>query len=213
MSELLPRPALQEPQDLSLPLVLLASQSPRRRALLQSAGLAFELVPPGDETTVTWSGDADELDAYVRARAAAKARGAELGGRFGVLLAVDTIVTLDGRLFEKPRDRDDARVMLETLFGREHVVRTAHAFVDATQSAPPDLEHPKLLVSSARVALEPQASAELEAYLDRGDWIDKAGGYGIQSDASAFAELVSGAFDTVVGLDVELVRAELESYR
>lgn len=213
MPELLPRSALQEPQDLSSLRILLASQSPRRRELLQRAKLPFELVTPGDETTVTWSGDADELDAYVRGRAAAKARGAKLDGRFGLLLAVDTVVTHGGRLFEKPRDRADARAMLEALFGQEHRVRTAHAFLDATVSTPLDREHPKVEISHATVVLDPISDADLERYLDGGDWADKAGGYGIQSDASAFARLVSGSFDTVVGLDVEVVRAEFERYR
>ncbi|MCA8970875.1 MAG: Maf-like protein [Planctomycetes bacterium] len=198
---------MQEPQGLTQ--LLLASQSPRRRDLLEAAGLPFVVVEPGDEHAADMPPNRDGGPEQVATlRAKAKAIGAETRGHTGILLAVDTIVTLDGRVFGKPKDEDDARATLTALTGRPHEVVTVHAFcrvlpVDAGR--PPASEGPRVEVSRSRVLLESRPAEDVERYLASRDWIDKAGGYGIQSEAAGFARLIDGRFDTVVGLDVSVV--------
>lgn len=188
--------------------ILLASTSPRRRALLEEAGLPFALVTPGFETE-GGSGEAGDPRSFAIARAREKALGASTQER-AVLLAVDTVVALEDRVFGKPRDIDEARATLNLLGGREHQVWTAHSFRDLLQGSDADGDAVETHVSVSTVAIRELPEAELQAYLDRGDWRDKAGGYGIQSDAASFATLTSGRFDTVVGLDVSVVRAVYE---
>ncbi len=135
--------------------------------------------------------------------ARAKALGAELAGRSGILLAVDTVVSLDGRSLGKPRDRQEAALFLEELCGRSHEVLTAHAHAPAKDGTRGEIE---VLVSSAKVVFPALDKAQREAYLDEDDWQDKAGGYGIQSQASSFARLLEGDLDTVIGLSLRVVR-------
>ncbi|MCB9880743.1 MAG: Maf-like protein [Planctomycetes bacterium] len=198
---------MQEPQGLTQ--LLLASQSPRRRDLLEAAGLPFVVVEPGDENAFDlppYGDHAPDQAAVLRARA--KAAGAEPHGHAGILLAVDTIVTLAGRIFGKPRDEDEARSTLATLTGEPHEVVTAHAFrrvFHAAADRKPAPEALRVEVSRARVLLEARPAEDVERYLASRDWADKAGGYGIQSEAADFARLIDGRYDTVVGLDVSVV--------
>lgn len=190
--------------------ILLASQSPRRRALLEAHGLPFTLVTPGDEDALPPHRAGEDVEAFVVSRSVAKANGVEAGALRGLLLAVDTIVTAGGFVFGKPENREQARRVMHQLMGIEHEVMTAHAFSVLPASGP---RSPDVAVERARVRLDRLDDSRLEAYLDSADWVDKAGGYGIQSVAASFAHLVAGDFDTVVGLHVPLVRSRLDEYR
>jgi septum formation protein len=179
--------------------LILASTSPRRRALLEAAGIAFELGVPGPEPDA--SGPPRER---ARARARSKAENAVRPQRDVWLLGVDTVVEVDGTELGKPRDRRDAAAMLRRLCGRMHLVHTAHCLVDGRTGARREE------VASAVVAARAASAAELDGYLDSGEWQGKAGGYGIQDRSQSFLTVVEGAFDTVVGLHVAAVRRLLE---
>ncbi|MCB9886954.1 MAG: Maf family protein [Planctomycetes bacterium] len=188
--------------------LLLASTSPRRRDLLAAAGLRFELCEPGPE--YVQGGDHDhgergEPRELARQRARRKALGAP-GSHRAPVLGVDTVVDLDGIELGKPRDREQAEEMLRALAGRRHLVHTAHCL----RAPDGDLVGEQLATST--VSCRAPTQAELERYLDSGQWRGKAGGYGIQDDAQAFLTLVDGAFDTVVGLHVDAVRALLANW-
>ena len=175
--------------------LFLASTSPRRRELLSRAGMEFELHPPGPEPT----GEGAPVERAVQ-RARAKALHAPPLPRPGLVLGVDTLVVCAGVEFGKPADRDTARAMLVGLRDREHEVVTAHCVADPASGR---------CVEATEISVVRCASLgadEIEAYLDGGDWTDKAGGYGIQSDAAAFMTLVRGHLDTVIGLHVPAVR-------
>lgn len=171
----------------------LASTSPRRQELLRQARYAFECVPPGGEPLA--DGEPRSI-AAVRARS--KCVGAVLaaGTKPCLVLGVDTVVDVDGVELGKPGDLQQARQMLQRLAGRAHTVHTAHCL----------RRHPDGAIfertTTARVAFRPFLPGELERYLRTEDWRDKAGGYGIQSHAAAFATLVAGERDTVVGLSL-----------
>lgn len=181
------------------PRLVLASASPRRRALLAAAGLAFEIVESGiDETQ-----DLDEEAArYAERMARAKALSVSRIRPAALALGADTVVELHGRLLLKPADPGDARRMLRALSGHTHRVVTAYALACGgrlVESAP----------VTARVTFRRLAGREIEAYLATGEPFDKAGGYGIQGAGADFIAAVEGGRDTVMGLPVDAVLAAL----
>lgn len=182
----------------------LASTSPRRRDLLRQAGLDFILHPPGPEPD--GSGIPADL-ALMRARE--KALGAPAPDLPGWILGVDTVVGLAGKEFGKPTDEADAARMLRALRGREHVVYSGHALVEAhpqTVFEPPCVQ---TQLAESRVYCRAFSEQELDVYLATGDWADKAGAYGIQDAACSFMSLREGALDTVIGLHIPAVHALL----
>jgi septum formation protein len=168
---------------------LLASGSPRRREILSAAGWRFEVVDPGDDgPSQASSPDARVLD-HARFKAATVV--ARHPGR--VVLAADTLVFAAGRVLPKPADRAEAETMLRLLSGRLHEVWTGVVVVDAAGRRHEAADR-------AEVAFRAIPEPELEAYLAGPEWADKAGAYGIQGTAGAWAQLRSGELETVVGL-------------
>lgn len=180
----------------------LASTSSRRRDLLRQAGIEFVLHSPGVEPA--GRGSPEEL---VRLRARAKAADSVPPPAGGLVLGVDTVVDCDGVELGKPLDRDDAAAMLRRLMGGEHRVLTGHCLVSFPSGSSAER------LAASRVRCQPLSDAELAAYLDAGDWHDKAGAYGIQGVAGSFMELVDGELDTVIGLNVAMVQSMLEVAR
>lgn len=169
----------------------LASGSPRRRELLAQIGVAFlPLALDIDETA-----QPDERPAaYVErlARAKAQAGLARLEAADSVVLGADTAVVLDGRILGKPRDRADALATLAALSGREHEVLTAVALAADGRC--------ESRVVASRVRFRVLADAEIAAYWETGEPVDKAGSYGIQGLAAVFVSALSGSYSAVVGL-------------
>ena len=195
----------------SVPDLYLASTSPRRRALLAAACIPFALCEPGPEY-LPGSGDEHtsvlgDPVALATERARRKGLGAEPPDPGRPVLAVDTVVDLDGLELGKPSDRAHAERMLRQLAGRTHRVHTAHCL--SLPSRGLYVEE----VSHATVRCGPVVEASLQRYLDSGQWRGKAGSYGMQDDAQDFFALVDGAFDTVVGLHVPAVHRLLAALR
>jgi len=169
----------------------LASASPRRRALLEQIGVAFDVrVPDVDETPE----DGEPPEVYVRRIAEAKAEAvwAETSSRPRPVLAADTTVVLDGRVLGKPQALDEALAMLEALSGRTHRVLTAVALrAEGGLSS---------VVSESEVRFRTTTEAERRAYCATGEPFDKAGGYGIQGFGAVFVEHLAGSYSGVMGL-------------
>lgn len=185
--------------------VILASQSPRRVDLLREAGVDFEAVSPvGPELEMAfWSSGPEE---FARAAAYRKACSVADAHPDRVILAADTVVALNGRMYGKPVDRDDARRILSALAGVAQDVITGVAILQPA-SGRRLVEH-----DVTRVTMRPMTPEEMEAYLDSGEWEGKAGAYGIQGAADRFVERVDGSFTNVVGLPVELVLRMLAEF-
>lgn len=174
------------------PLVL-ASASPRRREILSSLGIAFEVQPSdADERSLRVDGDLD----FVRAAALLKLETVlTVNDRTGdYVLAADTIVCVDGRRLGKPVDDADALRMLELLSGREHVVRTAIALGRVGEGV---LD---CRVVETRVVFASASRGALERYVAAGESGDKAGAYAVQGLASGFVTRIEGSYTNVVGL-------------
>ena len=175
--------------DAGKPRLILASASPRRLALLAQIGVVPDGVAPAeiDETP-----QKDELprplaERLARAKAQAVARPGAL------VLAADTVVACGRRVLPKAEDAAQARACLELLSGRRHHVVTAVVLVA------PDGRRTERVADSA-VGFARLTRAQIDAYIDSGEWHGKAGGYAIQGHAAAFVRFLSGSYSNVVGL-------------
>lgn len=181
--------------------IYLASQSPRRRELLKQIGVAFDVLALRavagrmDVIEVPRAGEAapDFAQRMAGEKAACGWRAVDARRllRFPVLGA-DTVVELDGAILGKPADRTEAEAMLRRLSGREHQVHTAVA-----------VQHEARLeqrLSSSRVRLAELDAACIARYLETGEYLGKAGAYGIQGRAGAFVEHIDGSYSGIMGL-------------
>ena len=174
--------------------LILASGSPRRRELLGRMGYEFQICSPDVDEHV--SGHARDI---VRTLAVRKARAAAERFDRGVIIAADTLVSLDGAPLGKPADADDARRMLRALSGREHEVFTGVCVIDAQTG----MEEAQ--ADRTGVRFRPLTDAEIDAYVATGEPMDKAGAYGIQGGAGKFVESLDGSYENVMGFPVRLV--------
>ena len=182
------------------PLVL-ASGSPRRKELLSKKGYTYEVcVPEVDEHV---SGHPRDV---VRVLAERKARAAAERIRHGVILASDTLVSLDGIPLGKPSDASDARHMLRALSGRTHEVYSGICALDACTG------HCEVQAVCTGVRFRAISDAEIDAYIATGEPMDKAGAYAIQGGAGAFVAGLDGSFENVMGLPVDEVRDMLHRF-
>jgi septum formation protein len=183
--------------------LVLASASPRRHQLLQSAGLAFTVEPADvDETELPGEDPVRYVERVARAKADAIA--VRFGSLDGVaVLAADTTVDLDGAILAKPVDDADARRMLVGLAGRTHRVHTAVVCRHAGGV--------EAVTVTTGVTFAPLTDDDIDRYLALGEHSDKAGAYGMQGAAGVFVERLDGSPTNVVGLPlaqtVRLLRA------
>jgi len=173
------------------PRVILASQSPRRLALLTEMGLPVE-VSPAELDEVSLPGE--EPEAQAQRLAWAKAEQVAQAMPEVLVIAADTLVVLEGRVLGKPRSRDEAISMLTRLRGRRHVVHTGLALAQLSSS----LRSVQLATTS--VQMRAYSEPEMRAYVASGDPMDKAGAYAIQNDAFEPVQRLDGCYANVVGL-------------
>lgn len=174
-------------------MLVLASQSPRRREILAQAGFTFTVRVPGIEEVRR---STESPEDYVRRLALEKARAAATSPDEFVL-AADTVVVVDGSVLEKPDSALQAAEMLRRLSGRAHAVLTGVCLLHG------GLEWSE--VESTRVVFSPLTEDEVREYCASGEPMDKAGAYAIQGLASKFIERIEGCYFNVVGLPVSLV--------
>lgn len=178
---------------LTIPRIILASQSPRRAELLRAAGIDFEVRAADVDEALR---DGESPHDYVRRLAIEKAR-AVTAADTEVVLAADTTVVVDEHILAKPADRGDAARMLRLLAGREHEVLTG---VCVRRGGQVDAR-----IAATRVEFLPMTDEEIAWYVASGEPTDKAGAYAIQGLASRFISGIDGSYSNVVGLPVALV--------
>jgi septum formation protein len=182
------------------PRLILASASPRRQELLARLGFEFTVLPSGIAEDHPAASPAEAIVAVARAKARAVAR--ELPpGDAAVVLGADTEVVLDGRLLGKPRDRGDAARMLRELAGRVHEVITGVAVVAG--------DHEETAAVTSRVAMRDYDDAEIAAYVETGEPLDKAGAYAVQGVGGRLVARVDGCVTNVIGLPTSTARRML----
>lgn len=173
------------------PRVILASQSPRRRDLLTLIGIPHEVAPADvDESVFPGERPVPHCERLARAKAAVLAS----AHPDAVVIAADTIVVIDDTILGKPASRDEAIAMLAWLSGRTHTVHTAVAVAQGARSVSG--------VETVTVTFRPLATAEIAAYVDTGEPMDKAGSYGIQGFGATIVERIEGDYFAVMGLAI-----------
>ena len=181
--------------------LILASASPRRVALLASAGIAPDAILPADIDETPLKG---ELPRAYAKRVALETAAAAAATRQGdcLVLAADTVVACGRRILPKAETEAQARDCLKLLGGRRHRVLGGIAL-----QAPDGRVAERLAVTS--VAMKRLTAAEIAAYLATGDWHGKAGGYAIQGRAASFIPWINGSYSNVVGLSLSDVAGML----
>lgn len=181
--------------------IILASASPRREQLLREMGLRFTVVQPtGVEELL--GGAAPDVVAMQNAQRKARV----VAGRHPdmVVIGADTIVVLKGKLYGKPRDREEAAQMLGQLAGQQHEVITgvclSHRALDTELT----------FAETTRVWMRPLTQLQIAEYLDKINPLDKAGAYAIQEHGAGIVERIEGSYHNVMGLPTERVAATLE---
>ncbi|MGR6835363.1 Maf family protein [Syntrophomonas erecta] len=182
---------------------ILASQSPRRKALLHTLGLDFRCIPARINEDIR--PDESPLDA-VRKIALRKARCVAGNVDSGLILSADTIVVCDGNILGKPCNREDAALKLKMLSGRDHEVITAVCLMDA-KSKNYELEN-----EITRVFFRKITDEEIKAYIATGEPMDKAGAYGIQGLGAIFIKRIEGCYFNVVGLPLTRLYLMLQQW-
>ena len=170
--------------------IILASGSPRRKALLESIGIEFEVYKPDADESVKTGETPSEL---CRRLATLKAEaGMRVFSRNDIIIAADTIVVIDGEILGKPVDREDAALMLKHLSGREHEVITGVAVSYMGRLSVND-EH-------TLVKFRELTDDEISEYVATGEGDDKAGAYAVQGKGALMIEGITGDYFNVVGL-------------
>ncbi|HZE90115.1 MAG TPA: Maf family protein [Rhizobacter sp.] len=180
--------------------IYLASQSPRRRQLLEQLGVRYELLLAGPdedaealEAEVAGELPADYVQRVTRAKLqAARQRLKTRGLPSAPILCSDTTVALGRRILGKPANAADARRILSLLSGKTHRVLTAIAVFDGRRAA--------LRLNTSWVHFTAVAAREIDAYVDSGEPFGKAGAYAIQSAAAAWIDRIEGSYSAIMGL-------------
>jgi septum formation protein len=181
------------PNNQMAPNLILASQSPRRKDLLEQAGLAFEVIPGNfDEDSVPL----DAPESYARLLALEKAN--QIGNQYpdSWVIGADTVVWINGAILGKPHSKQDACSMLNQLSGQTHQVVTGYALIRNAEQ--------KLFTDAVRtdVSFKTLSTEEIEWYIHTSEPFDKAGGYAIQGLGTFLVKGIKGSYTNVVGLPV-----------
>ncbi|NNM85664.1 MAG: Maf-like protein [Phycisphaerales bacterium] len=188
------------------PPLILASASPRRAQLLTEAGYRFTVIPSTDRE-LAHRPHCIPVELWPACVAFRKAIAIEAcAPRNSIILAADTTVVIDGIILNKAANRGAAKRMLSLLSGKRHRVLTGLAIIWHKQR--------RMVVAESVLQMRRLSQSDLEAYLDSQLWRGKAGAYGIQDERSGhdpFVRLISGEWSNVVGLPLDLFKAQIAS--
>jgi septum formation protein len=183
--------------------IILASRSPRRKALLEGLGLTFDICPAEVDEGVK---EGESPKAHTMRLAAKKAEKAALASGEGLIIGADTVVVIDGAILGKPGNLKEAKKMLKRLSGRTHTVVTAFCVLDK-------LSGRKITRAvESRVKIKDMTDKEIDDYLKTGEPLDKAGAYAIQGIGSFLVEGVEGSYTNVVGLPTDELEEVLKGF-
>ncbi|MBR1753294.1 septum formation protein Maf [bacterium] len=182
--------------------IILASASPRRRQILKEAGLVFEVhVSAFDEKLDDDTFSQQKIEKFALNKATDVAKNFP----HDVVISADTVVVLDDKIFMKPKNRQDAFLMLKKLSGRTHFVLTSVCML---------FENKKLIDSvKTYVTFKPLNDSLINCYIDNFNPLDKAGAYGIQELPDGFIERVDGDLENVIGISSAKVKEMLQNIK
>ncbi|XP_067138599.1 probable bifunctional dTTP/UTP pyrophosphatase/methyltransferase protein [Centruroides vittatus] len=193
--------------------IVLASGSPRREQILKNINLKFEVIPSTFEENLDKSSFEKP---YEFVKETAKCKALQVAEKLklqktpaDLVIGADTIVTLDGRIFEKPKNEDDAFQMLQTLSGRTHTVYTGVVFVIPSNQNDDCEFITKTFHEATHVTMSTLTEDMIKYYIKTKEPMDKAGAYGIQEIGGTIIEGIQGDYFTVMGLPIHRLCKEL----
>ena len=181
--------------------IILASASPRREELLKKLKLEFTVDPSNYEEDLTLP-----LLPHKLAQFLSRKKAEEVGNRYSnhLIIGADTLVILGGEVLGKPKDKAEARSMLEKLSGSTHSVITGFTIIDTEINK----RHSDSV--ETQVTFKKLTQKQINDYLETNDSLDKAGAYAIQEKGDEFVEKINGDYDNVVGLPIKEVKKVLK---
>ena len=188
---------------MSLPVLILASASPRRQELLRRLGLDYQAVPSAVEELQSAHlslGELARVNAWRKAHAVARTHPNAL------VIGMDTLVGLGRRVFGKPASVEEAARMIQTLQGQTHSVMTGVCLIHRAR------RRLKVFTETTEVTFRRLTVPEILRYLKLVNPLDKAGAYGIQEHGELLVERIDGSFSNVVGLPLERLQKELKAF-
>lgn len=183
--------------------LILASTSPRRKELLVSTGIPFEIIGSSYEEDMTLDLPPAELAKHL---SHAKAQAVADTVHHAVVLGADTFIVFHNKILGKPHTAEKAKETLRMLSGNQHSVFTGFAIIDA------DTKKTVSKVLETKLFFKQLSETEIEEYVETGEPLDKAGAYGIQGLGGKLVEKIEGSFDNVVGLPVAEVVEALKEF-
>ena len=174
--------------------VILASQSPRRRELMDLANIDYEVIVSEFDEVVDKKFNLEEQSKEIAFGKANDVFNNTQGNR--IVIGADSLVILDGEQLGKPKDRDQAIEMLKKIQGRCHTVYTSIAVLIENEGEYKEYKE----LHQAKVFIKEMTDEEIEQYVESGEPYDKAGGYGVQTSFAVFVEKIEGEYSVVVGL-------------
>ncbi len=187
--------------------IVLASQSPRRKKLLNQLGLIFEILPSQKEEVIT----SDNPVEIVTELALQKAEDVSKNIEHALVIGADTIVVLNNKILGKPASETEAVTMLSQLSGQTHSVYTGVSFVVTDKNSKPIRTFS--FFEETKVRFSTLSEEEITNYVATGSPMDKAGAYGIQDDwGSVFVEHIDGDYYNVVGFPLNRFYREIKRF-
>ncbi len=189
--------------------LILASNSPRRKEILERLGLDFETMPAAHAIEPEVHSFSDAIvAARVKAHDVAMRLNPETKKAGAIVIGADTVVVLQGEVLGKPKDKKDAKRMLKMLSGKQHTVATGLSLVYVHGVGTEDFEAFST-IGKTEVVFRALNDEEINRYVETGEPMDKAGSYAIQGIGSILVESVHGCFNNVVGLPTTLLLDQL----
>lgn len=182
--------------------LVLASESPQKKSLLNKLGLSFSIVPPEINEKPK---KGEKSEAHVRRIALKKAMVVSKDDVGAHVVAHDMVIDFNGKIVGKPKDKAEAKVTLESLSGTSHTVIGAIVIVKGSEPLYQG-------VSQTKVTFKKLSKDDIEQYLNGEEWEGKAGSYAIQGDGGMFIESIDGSYFNIVGLPLLPLIKALEKF-
>jgi septum formation protein len=188
--------------------IVLASASPRRKRILQQVGIRFKTIEPIEVEEIISGKPRTVVITNANRKASAVAK--ELND--SLVVGCDTIVTINSKIMGKATNLEEAERMLKALQGREHIVVSGLAVINAKsgQEISEIVETRVFMLSLSDKKIKKYVDTKIKKYVDTGEPIGKAGGYAIQGLGATFIEKIDGCFYNVVGLPISRLNQILE---
>lgn len=179
-------------------MLILASMSPRRKEILSLLGEDFRIIPTNVDETVDEGLSPEETVKYL-----SRIKAEPLRNEDDLIIGADTVVALDGKIFGKPKDREDAFNMLTELSGKTHSVFTGVTLINGEKTL--------TFCEETKVTFYPLTENEINRYLDTNEFCDKAGSYAVQGKGCLLIQKIDGDYFNVVGLPIARLNKERDN--